>query len=901
MLKVIQRFFDHSEREISRQEPLVEQIAALEAAFETLSDAALAGKTGEFRGRLGVAVHASTPPAQAARNGDDEFRGDGVEDLDDLLPEAFAAVREAVKRHSSGHRLFDVQMHGGIALHGGQIAEMKTGEGKTYVAALSAYLNALSGQGVHVVTVNDYLSRRDTEWLGPVYHALGLTVACINHDTAYVFAPKESGRETHHGSGEELETVSRKEAYAADITYGTNNEFGFDYLRDNMVVDLNELVQGKHNYAIIDEVDNILIDEARTPLIISGQAEAPGGTFGSFTRLVPRLREEQDYTIDHKQRAVSISEEGIAKMEKWLGVGNLYEEGAFELVHYMEQALRARALYQRGRDYVLMKDGRVIEHHDPNAEVVIVDEFTGRLMTGRRYSEGLHQAIEAKEGVKIQRESKTLATITFQNYFRMYDKLAGMTGTAATEADEFRKIYGLDVVEIPTNMPMVRQDEADFVYRTEKGKFNAAADAIEELAKNQGAPVLVGTTSIETSEALSMLLKRRGVEHQVLNAKYHEQEAQIVAQAGRQGAVTIATNMAGRGTDIVLGGNPPAAAEAEAVRAAGGLHVIGTERHESRRIDNQLRGRSGRQGDLGFSRFYVSLDDELLKRAGSDRISGIMDRLGMDDDMPIEHNLITKALEQAQTKLEAYNFDLRKHTVEYDDVLNTQRNTIYSERRKVLELEAVTPQIQSMIHDEIAQMVTAHTTEPQEDWDVPALVEACRQQVNQPAAPPADALADLSTEDITERLTAWADSVYAERAEAMTPEIMNKVERWVLLRTIDSLWTEHLTAMEDLRTGIGLRAVGQRNPLSEYKAEAYRMFQELTANIQRQTAQIIYRVQAAPETQPQPQAVTATNRGEEDSRRPQTRSRRKQGGRKLGRNAPCWCGSGKKFKRCHGR
>ena len=876
MLGVLQRFFDHSEREISRQKPVVEQIAALEADFAALTTAELADKTPEFRSRL-----------QAG------------ESLDSLLPEAFAAVRDAIKR-SIGHRLFDVQMLGGIVLHNGQISEMKTGEGKTYVAALSAYLNALAGKGVHVVTVNDYLSRRDTEWLGPVYHALGLSVACLNNDAAYLFTPKEGERESHHGSGEELQSVSRKEAYGADITYGTNNEFGFDYLRDNMVLDLDQLVQGAHHYAIVDEVDNILIDEARTPLIISGQADAPGETFGTFTRLVPRLREDQDYTIDHKLRAVSITEEGIGKMEKWLGVGNLYEEGAFELVHHMEQALRAQALYQRGRDYVVMKEGRVIEHHDPNAEVVIVDEFTGRLMTGRRYSEGLHQAIEAKEGVKIQRESKTLATITFQNYFRMYDKLAGMTGTAATEADEFRKIYGLDVVEVPTNMPMVRQDEPDFVYRTERGKFNAVADTIEEWHK-QGAPVLAGTTSIETSEALSVLLKRRGIEHQVLNAKYHEQEAQIVAQAGSKGGVTIATNMAGRGTDIVLGGNPPEPTEAEAVREAGGLHVVGTERHESRRIDNQLRGRSGRQGDLGFSRFYVSLEDELLKRAGSDRISGIMDRLGMDDNQPIEHNLISKALEQAQTKIEAYNFDLRKHTVEYDDVLNTQRNTIYSERRKVLELDQITEQIQGMVHDEIEQMVSAHTAAPQEEWDVEALVEACRQLVNQPSSPPAAELAALSPEAITERLSDWADAVYAERTEAMTPEIMHTVERWVLLRTIDSLWTEHLTAMEDLRTGIGLRAVGQRNPLSEYKAEAYRMFQELTAHIQRQTAQIIFRVQAAPETKPQPQPVMATNRGEEDTRRPQARSRRKQGGRKLGRNAPCWCGSGKKFKRCHGR
>ena len=877
MLGVLQRFFDHSEREISRRKPVVEQIAVLEADFEALTAAELADKTPALRSRL----------------------QDG-ESLDALLPEAFAAVREGIKR-TIGHRLFDVQMLGGIVLHTGQIAEMKTGEGKTYVAALSAYLNALTGKGVHVVTVNDYLSRRDTEWLGPVYHALGLSVACLNNDAAYLFTPKEGERESHHGSGEELESVSRKQAYGADITYGTNNEFGFDYLRDNMVLDRNDAVQGAHHYAIVDEVDNILIDEARTPLIISGQADAPGETFGTFTRLVPRLREEQDYTIDHKLRAVSITEVGIGKMEKWLGIGNLYEEGAFELVHHMEQALRAQALYQRGRDYVVMKEGRVIEHHDPNAEVVIVDEFTGRLMTGRRYSEGLHQAIEAKEGVKIQRESKTLATITFQNYFRMYDKLAGMTGTAATEADEFRKIYGLDVVEVPTNMPMVRQDEPDFVYRTERGKFNAVADTIEEWHK-AGAPVLAGTTSIETSETLSVLLKRRGVEHQVLNAKYHEQEAQIVAQAGRKGAVTIATNMAGRGTDIVLGGNPPEPAEAEAVRAAGGLHVIGTERHESRRIDNQLRGRSGRQGDQGFSRFYVSLEDELLKRAGSDRISGIMDRLGMDDDMPIEHNLISKALEQAQTKIEAYNFDLRKHTVEYDDVLNTQRNTIYSERRKVLELDQITDQIQGMIHDEIAQTVTTHTSVPQEEWDVEALVEACRQLVNQPSSPPADELAGLSPEGITDRFTDWADTVYAERMEAMTPEVMHTVERWVLLRTIDSLWTEHLTAMEDLRTGIGLRAVGQRNPLSEYKAEAYRMFQELTGHIQRQTAQIIYRVQAAPETQPQqPQPVMATNRREEDARRPQARSRRKQGGRKLGRNAPCWCGSGKKFKRCHGR
>ena len=876
MFGVLQRFFDHSEREISRRRPDVEQIAELEIAFEALSAAELADKTAAYRRRL-----------QAG------------ETLDALLPEAFATIREAIKR-SIGHRLFDVQMHGGIVLHTGQIAEMKTGEGKTYVAALSAYLNALDGKGVHVVTVNDYLSRRDTEWLGPVYHSLGLSVACLNNDTAYLFSPKEEDRDSHHGSGEELRPVQRKEAYGADITYGTNNEFGFDYLRDNMVVDRNDMVQGEHQYAIIDEVDNILVDEARTPLIISGQADAPGETFGNFTRLVPRLREEQDYTIDHKLRAVSISEEGIGKMEKWLGVGNLYEEGAFELVHYMEQALRAQALYQRGRDYVLMKEGRVIDHHDPNAEVVIVDEFTGRLMTGRRYSEGLHQAIEAKEGVKIQRESKTLATITFQNYFRMYGKLAGMTGTAATEADEFRKIYGLDVVEVPTNVPMVRQDEPDLVYRTERGKFNAVADTIEEWHR-QGAPVLAGTTSIETSEALSMLLKRRGIPHQVLNAKYHEQEAQIISQAGGPGAVTIATNMAGRGTDIVLGGNPPEAAGAAAVRAAGGLHVVGTERHESRRIDNQLRGRSGRQGDLGYSRFYVSLEDELLKRAGSDRIAGIMDRLGMDDDAPIEHNLISKALEQAQTKIEAYNFDLRKHTVDYDDVLNTQRNTIYGERRKVLELEQITEQVQHMVHGELAQIVTAHTAAPQEDWDVEALVEACRQLINQPSSPPAEELAGLSPEGITDRFTAWADEIYAERADAMTPEIMHSVERWVLLRTIDALWTEHLTAMEDLRTGIGLRAVGQRNPLSEYKSEAYRMFQELTELIQRQAAQIIYRVQAAPETQPQPAQAMVTNRGEVRATQPQARSRQKEGGRKLGRNAPCWCGSGIKYKRCHGR
>ena len=876
MFGVLQRFFNHSEREISRRRPDVEQVAELETAFEALSAAELADKTAAYRRRL-----------QAG------------ETLDALLPEAFATVREAIKR-SIGHRLFDVQMHGGIVLHTGQIAEMKTGEGKTYVAALSAYLNALDGKGVHVVTVNDYLSRRDTEWLGPAYHSLGLSVACLNNDTAYLFAPKEGDRETHHGSGEELRPVQRKEAYGADITYGTNNEFGFDYLRDNMVIDRNDMVQGEHHYAIIDEVDNILVDEARTPLIISGQADAPGETFGNFTRLVPRLREEQDYTIDHKLRAVSISEEGVAKMEKWLGVGNLYEEGAFELVHYMEQALRAQVLYQRGRDYVLMKEGRVIEHHDPNAEVVIVDEFTGRLMTGRRYSEGLHQAIEAKEGARIQRESKTLATITFQNYFRMYGKLAGMTGTAATEADEFRKIYGLDVVEVPTNVPMVRQDEPDLVYRTERGKFNAVAETIEEWHR-QGAPVLAGTTSIETSEALSMLLKRRGIPHQVLNAKYHEQEAQIISQAGGPGAVTIATNMAGRGTDIVLGGNPPEAAGAAAVRAAGGLHVVGTERHESRRIDNQLRGRSGRQGDLGYSRFYVSLEDELLKRAGSDRIAGIMDRLGMDDDAPIEHNLISKALEQAQTKIEAYNFDLRKHTVDYDDVLNTQRNTIYGERRKVLVLEQITGQIQHMVHGEIAQIVTAHTAAPQEDWDVEALVEACRQLINQPSSPPAEELAGLSPEGITDRFTAWADDIYAERADAMTPEIMHRVERWVLLRTIDALWTEHLTAMEDLRTGIGLRAVGQRNPLSEYKSEAYRMFLELTELIQRQTAQIIYRVQAAPETQPQPAQAMVTNRGEERATQPQARSRQKEGGRKLGRNAPCWCGSGIKYKRCHGR
>ncbi|HOB34255.1 MAG: preprotein translocase subunit SecA [Firmicutes bacterium] len=818
-------------REIKNLMRIVEQVNALEPEFEKLNTDSLAAKTGEFRERL--------------RRG---------ETLDSLLPEAYALVREGAKR-TLGQRHFDVQVLGAIVLHQGRIAEMKTGEGKTLVATMPAYLNALPGQGVHVVTVNDYLARRDSEWMGQIYKLLGLEVGLIVHG---------------------LEPAQRRQAYLADITYGTNNEFGFDYLRDNMVLYKEHLVQRPLNYAIIDEVDSILIDEARTPLIISGAVEQDTSQYYRYARLVPRLRPEDDYTVDEKARTVTLTEAGVAKVEKALNIENLYDHVNMEISHHINQALRAHVLMKRDRDYVV-KDGQVI----------IVDEFTGRLMFGRRYSNGLHQAIEAKENVRIERESQTLASITLQNYFRMYRKLAGMTGTAKTEEEEFRKIYGMDVVVIPTNKPMIRQDLPDVVYRTEAGKFKAV---VEEIVRRHrtGQPVLVGTISIEKSELLSAMLKRRGIPHNVLNAKHHEREAEIVAQAGQKGAVTIATNMAGRGTDIVLGPGVP---------ELGGLHIIGTERHEARRIDNQLRGRAGRQGDPGSSQFFISLEDDLMRLFGSDRYMGMMARLGMDDDTPIDHPLLSKAIESAQKRVEARNFDIRKHVLEYDDVLNQQREVIYRQRRQVLEDGDLKEQILKMMDAVLERAVDTWASKDvyPEEYDLKGLAEYVENSVLLPGSVrPAD-LKGKHHDEILDWLKARVRSLYAMREEAIGPELMRELERVVVLRTVDSKWMDHLDAMDDLRQGIGLRAFGQKDPLTEYKFEAYDMFNNMTESIQEEVARLIMRVRLA--SPPQRRSVAVANPTPSGGGAGQGPQRSQK---KVGRNDPCPCGSGKKYKRCCG-
>ncbi len=887
MLGVLRALFDDNAREIKKLQRTVDVINSLEPEMRRLSDSQLRAKTDEFKARLKAG-----------------------ETLDDLLPEAFAVVREAARR-VLGMRPFDVQLMGGIVLHQGRIAEMKTGEGKTLVATMPAYLNALTGRGVHIVTVNDYLARRDSEWMGGIYRFLGLSVGLIVHG---------------------LDIPERQRAYRADVTYGTNNEFGFDYLRDNMALHASELVQRELYYAIIDEVDSILIDEARTPLIISGPAEKPTDLYYRIARIIPKLQPGVDYQVDEKAHTVALTESGVRKVEKLLGIDNLSED--LELAHHVYQGLRAHALMKRDRDYVV-KDGKVI----------IVDEFTGRLMFGRRYSDGLHQAIEAKEGVKIERESQTLATITFQNYFRMYEKLAGMTGTAATEEEEFRKIYGLDVVVIPTHKPMIRVDHPDVVYRTEKGKFEAV---VEEIAAchARGQPVLVGTVSIEKSEMLSQMLRKRGIPHQVLNAKYHEQEAKIIAQAGRVGMVTIATNMAGRGTDILLGGNPeylakeellkrgypshvvaeaaeygpPSSeevarareeyrklvaefkkqtdAEHEKVVALGGLHVIGTERHESRRIDNQLRGRAGRQGDPGSSRFYVSLEDDLMRLFGSDSIAGLMDKLGMDDSAPITHPLVTRAIEAAQKKVESRNFEIRKHVLEYDDVINQQREVIYSQRRRVLLGEDLRETIKDMIAKVISSLVARHTGESKypEDWDLAGLIASSEQLFLPPGKVRAEDLAALgSRERIEEFLFNEALAQWRAREEEFGSENMRELERLIMLRVVDAKWMDHIDAMDQLRQGIGLRAYGHSDPLVEYKLEAYAMFQEMIASIQEDVVRYLFRVRLQPLPEERRPRQLFLNRGEGEGA-PQPRRQRR-----VGRNDPCPCGSGKKYKRCCGK
>ena len=877
---ILGRLLDPNEREVKRHLAVAEAINALEPELEKLDDAGLKARSDDLRKR--------------AQDG---------EDLDDLLIEAFALCREASRR-TIGLRHFDVQLVGGIVLHQGKIAEMKTGEGKTLVASLALYLNGLAGKGVHLVTVNDYLGRRDAGWMGPIYHLLGMSVGInVGTNATFIYDP-EYVDETHPDPRlQHLRPATKKEAYGADITYATNSELAFDYLRDNMARDLSQTTQRDLNYAIVDEVDSILIDEARTPHIISGQSDESTEKYYQYARWAARLTEGEDYEVDLKHKSASLTETGIAKMERWTGIRNIYDlENVIE-AHQINQALKAKALFMRDRDY-LVKD----------AEIVIVDEFTGRTMPGRRWSDGLHQAVEAKEGVKVQQEQKTIATITVQNYFRQYDKLAGMTGTALTEAEEFHKIYGLDVVVIPTHRDMIRDDNPDVIYKTEKSKFEAVIDEIVEM-NNQGRPVLVGTVSVEKSERLSKMLERRGVKHNVLNAKQHEREAAIVAEAGQEKGVTIATNMAGRGTDIVLG---------PGVKDVGGLHIIGTERHESRRIDNQLRGRAGRQGDPGSSRFFISLEDDLMKIFGpaADRIGRLMTSLEVE---PIEHPWVARSIASAQKKVEGMHFDSRKHVVEYDDVMNKQRQIVYEERRKILEGADTRDNILSYARELITKGVDQHCESRHfENWDLEGLVKYLSTYL--PIAPgseiPEEALHN-GPEGLVEHLHAAAVEAYDRKIQEMGPEIMPVVERSVMLQVIDWQWMEYLTQMEHFREGIGLRAYGQRDPLVEYKNEAFEMFNELRDRIQGNIVSLIYRVAPAP-TVPAPappvRQVTESGPAEPDGangagrRVPAQRKTAPVGAAvgagqaaaagaqpKIGRNDPCWCGSGKKYKRCHGR
>lgn len=830
---LLKSLFDDNARDIKKYQKKVDRINELEKDIMKLTDDELKAKTGEFRRRL--------------ENG---------ETLDDILPEAFAVVRETGKR-VLGQRHYDVQLIGGMVLHDGRIAEMKTGEGKTLVATLPCYLNALTGEGVHVVTVNDYLAARDAEWMGQIYTFLGLTVGLIVHG---------------------LNHEQRRASYHADITYGTNNEFGFDYLRDNMAVRPEALVQRDLNFAIVDEVDSILIDEARTPLIISGEAHKPTQLYYSVAKIIPRLKNEEDYNVNEKDRVVTLTEKGVSKVERMLGVDNLYDDLHTEVAHHVNQALKAHTLFKRDRDYVI-KDGQVI----------IVDEFTGRLMFGRRYSEGLHQAIEAKENVKIERETQTLATITFQNFFRMYKKLAGMTGTAKTEEQEFINIYNLDVVEVPTNLPMIRHDLPDIIYRTEEGKFNAV---VEDIAcrNAKGQPVLVGTISIENSEKLSEMLKKKGIPHQVLNAKYHELEAQIVAKAGEKGMVTIATNMAGRGTDIVLG---------PGVKELGGLHILGTERHESRRIDNQLRGRSGRQGDPGSSQFYISLEDDLMRLFGGDNIAGLMDKLGMDDSIPVESKLVSRSIENAQKRVEARNFEIRKHVLNYDDVMNKQREIIYSQRRAVLTGENIKEQIMDMIEKVISDTIARYSSASPypEEWELGSFLEYVENVILPGHSLTTEQVANMSKEEIEELLLEETKKLYQSREDQFGSELMREIERAVVLQIVDTRWKDHLDAMDMLREGIGLRAYGQRNPLIEYGNEAYEMFQGMVEAIQEDVVTYIMRVtpKITAKNPEQPQKVSENRYAEEE----QVKKPRRVG-EQIGRNDPCPCGSGKKYKRCCG-
>lgn len=833
MLGLVKKIFgDTNEREIKRFSKMVDRINQMEPDFKALSDEQLQAKTEEFKARL-----------------------DKGEELDNLLPEAFATVREASVR-TLNMRHFDVQLMGGMALHEGRIAEMKTGEGKTLVGTLPVYLNALLGRGVHVVTVNDYLAQRDSDQMGQIYNFLGMTVG-VNLN--------------------QLTHEEKQAAYACDITYGTNNEFGFDYLRDNMVLYKEQMVQRPLYFAIIDEVDSILIDEARTPLIISGQAAKSTELYHAADRFVSRLKEEEDYTVDVKVRSVTLTDAGVAKAERSFGIDNLFDHEHVTLNHHITQALKAHVIMKRDVDYVVQED-----------EVVIVDEFTGRLMAGRRYSDGLHQAIEAKEQLRVQNESMTLATITFQNYFRMYRKLAGMTGTAKTEEEELKKIYGLDVIQVPTNRPMIRNDMSDVVYKTENGKYKAVVDEIVSRHQN-GQPVLVGTISIENSELLSDMLKRKGVAHKVLNAKHHEQEAEIVSRAGQPAAVTIATNMAGRGTDILLGDGVP---------DKGGLHIIGTERHESRRIDNQLRGRSGRQGDPGSSQFFLSLEDELMRRFGSENIMGMMERLGFEEDQPIESRLITKAVESAQKRVEGNNFDLRKVVLQYDDVMNQQREIIYKQRREVLGSDNIREIVLDMMKPTMERIVEAHCAEDiPENWNLQAVADYANNTFLQEGQLTSNDLWGKEKEEIVELIFNLVVSRYDEREAELGPEMMREFEKVVVLRAVDSKWMDHIDAMDQLRQGIHLRAYGGTDPLREYQFEGFEMFQEMIEHIQEEVSTYIMKahVESNLERKAVAEGQAVTNSDEPRAKQPVKREA------KIGRNDPCPCGSGKKYKVCHGR
>lgn len=883
-MSLFSKLFGSNESQIKKYYPIVDKIEALEEVNKNLTNEEIKQKTATFQ--------------KLVQNGE--------KTLEEILPEAFALAREVAKR-TLGEWAHNVQLIGGMILHEGKIAEMKTGEGKTLTSVFPIYLNALTGKGVHLVTVNDYLAKRDCNWMGVVYENLGLKVGCITHEGGYLYEAKVVDRDEVDVEMENLKSVSKKEAYNCDITYGTNNEFGFDYLRDNMAQTEEKLSQRELNFAIVDEVDSILIDEARTPLIISAPDSESTKLYEKFAQIVPNLKNEEDYNVDEKTRNVTLTDKGIEKVENLLGVGNIYEEGKVQYVHHLEQSLKAQTLFHKDKDY-MVRDG----------EVVIIDEFTGRAMEGRRYSDGLHQAIEAKEKVAVQRESKTLATITFQNYFRMYSKLAGMTGTAVTSAEEFQKVYKLDVIIVPTNKTMIRTDFPDVVYKNNRGKFKAIVNKIKEL-NAKGQPVLVGTVAIEKSELLSEMLLKEKISHSVLNAKYHEKEAQIIAKAGLRDSVTIATNMAGRGTDIKLG---------EGVRGLGGLYIIGTERHEARRIDNQLRGRAGRQGDPGTTQFYISLDDELMRRFGGDRLKSLMEKIGFDEDQPIENGIISKQIESAQSKIEGFNFDTRKHVLDYDDVVNKQREKIYEKRRRILMNDLNSKEeILKMLDDEIGEIVTAYTNLNRHDWQSTEIVKDVKAIISISDEVEAKLNEIFSNEqkndkeiieETKEFLQQELQTIYSVKEKENGENVMRAIERSILLRTIDQHWMNHLDAIDHMRQGIGLRGYGQQDPLIEYKKEAFDMFSQLLGNIRNTVLHTVFRASVVNNqdavselaknmtfsgamSNPEQFAQTAEMENRQMfSNMPKIQKPLKVE-KVVGRNDLCLCGSGKKYKKCCGR